>query len=135
MSESCRRTIPSRSTKGDRRYKPCPNPPLPGRAICAMHDKWRLAAYRKRRENIRERVPIHRPPTARQLEILAYIASCRIPPSLRDLVDRFELGSTNAAFEHIGALVRKGLLEHDRMIARGIWVTDKGREVLNENRG
>jgi SOS-response transcriptional repressor LexA len=56
-----------------------------------------------------------RPPTPRQLEILAFmerfLADNRVPPSFREIGDAFGISSPNAIAGFLKSLVRKGLLK------------------------
>lgn len=62
--------------------------------------------------------------TDRQQEIYEYIVHSLLElnrsPSLRDICGRFGMASTRAASDHVNALVRKGYLEKEADIARGI---------------
>lgn len=67
-----------------------------------------------------------KPLTAKQAEVLRYIAESiaarGIPPTLADISARLHLASTNAAREHVTALVRKGYLARDAGKARALRV-------------
>jgi SOS-response transcriptional repressor LexA len=52
------------------------------------------------------------------------------PPTIRELVDAFELSSTNGAAEMIDRLKSKGLVTAEPRIARSIALTDLGQAVL-----
>ena len=60
--------------------------------------------------------------TRRQRQILEYIAgqqrSTGQTPSLREIARHFGFASMNAAKDHVGALIRKGMLKHLRGKAR-----------------
>lgn len=75
------------------------------------------------------------PPTARQLEVLAEIDDLtrrhRWAPTVRELMERLGIGSTNAMRDHINALVRKGLLDRGTAQARALAITDLGRRYLD----
>lgn len=77
-------------------------------------------------------------PTRRQLEILRFIAgnlaSIGRPPTYREICGRFHLASTNAANDHVRALLRKGLLTKSRMKARGFVLTEAGLTVIGHAR-
>lgn len=52
-------------------------------------------------------------PTQRQLEVLEFIQSQAIPPTLREIADHFGIASKNGVACHIVALKRKGLLTYE----------------------
>ena len=62
--------------------------------------------------------------TPRQAEILEvlreHIASHGRPPSRTELASALGIASTNAVFKHLAALARKGAIELDERLARGI---------------
>lgn len=66
------------------------------------------------------------PLTPRQQSVLkfitSYIRDAGYPPSIREIVERFDYATTNAAVCHLDALVRKGYLERDPNTARGMRV-------------
>jgi repressor LexA len=70
------------------------------------------------------------PLTARQAEILEairdHIAEHGRPPSRTELARTLGVASTNAVFKHLAALERKGALELDAGLARGIRVKEEG---------
>jgi len=70
------------------------------------------------------------PLTPRQAEILqairAHIADHGRPPSRPELARAMGIASTNAVFKHLAALERKGAIEVDAGLARGIRVKDEG---------
>lgn len=76
-----------------------------------------------------------KPPTARQLAIVAFWAhqtdESGYPPTLREVCSEFGFSSTNAASDHVNCCARKGLLRRtaDRR-GRGIIVTDLGRSLV-----
>lgn len=65
-----------------------------------------------------------RGPTPAQAGVLAFIGDFILargyPPSLADITAHFGWSSPNAAKEHVHRLVKKGLLAHDRGVARGL---------------
>jgi SOS-response transcriptional repressor LexA len=69
---------------------------------------------------IRPRGPL--PPTQRQLELHAYMLTFQLahgmPPTVRELANAFGIKSTNAASDHLRALVKKGLVRHRPNVAR-----------------
>lgn len=68
--------------------------------------------------------------TARQAEILEairrHIAHHRRPPSQPELARALGLASTNGIFKHLAALEKKGAIERDAGLARGIRIKDDG---------
>lgn len=71
-------------------------------------------------------------PTFRQIEILQWIstfaASSGFPPTLREMMDRFGIASTNGAADHVRALERRGLITRQKRSARSIVVTAAGKK-------
>lgn len=68
--------------------------------------------------------------TQRQREYLAFIAeriSGGLPPTNAEMRARFEVSSSNTIADHLKALERKGLIERDRLKARAIWLTPRGK--------
>ena len=76
------------------------------------------------------------PPTARALEVLAWIDAYCVrhgySPTVRDICTAFKWSSTSAATGHIGRLVTRDLVEYQRYMSRTIRLTDHGRQVLAE---
>ena len=68
--------------------------------------------------------------TARQAQILEairrHIAHHRRPPSQPELAQALGLASTNGIFKHLAALEKKGAIERDPGLARGIRLKDDG---------
>ena len=68
--------------------------------------------------------------TTRQLEILeairSHLAEHRRPPSRPELAKSLGLASTNAVFKLLSALERKGAIEIEPGLARGIRLKDEG---------
>lgn len=62
--------------------------------------------------------------TKRQREVLDFIKlsknSSGRPPTLREICIAFGMSSTNAAYDHLVALERKGYITRDSMVSRGI---------------
>lgn len=58
--------------------------------------------------------------TDRQSEILQYIQSCRIPPTVREIGAAFDIQSPNGVMCHLKALEKKGYITRDRRLSRGI---------------
>lgn len=77
-------------------------------------------------------------PTPRQLEVLRYIASSlrarAIPPTIREICERFGWASTIAAVDHLAALERKGLVTRIARVARGLMISEAGAEALRPSR-
>jgi repressor LexA len=75
-----------------------------------------------------------RPPTARQVEALRFIAAHAakhgFPPSIREVTDGLGLASTNGGSDHLRALKHKGLITVAPKISRGMVLTEKGRACL-----
>ena len=73
-------------------------------------------------------------PTARQslcLEVIQeYIAKYGYPPSVRDIMDAMDIASTEGVSTHLRALCRKGYIERDKGVSRGIRVIKQ--EELNQ---
>ncbi|HUI99455.1 MAG TPA: transcriptional repressor LexA [Usitatibacter sp.] len=74
------------------------------------------------------------PLTARQAEILeairGHIDAHGRPPSRTELARALGLASTNAVFKHLATLERKGAIELDAGLARGIRVKEEGGLAL-----
>lgn len=72
-----------------------------------------------------------KPLSRRQREILAFLVQfeCdhRYPPSIRDIVVGCGLTSTSVADYNLRALERTGHVQRSPHIARGLWLTEKGR--------
>lgn len=65
--------------------------------------------------------------TDRQEDILNYIKDCinnGMPPTVREIANRFDIRSTNGITCHLKALEKKGFIEHRQNIARGILLTE-----------
>lgn len=75
--------------------------------------------------NYRRSVPGD-PLTKRQSQILGFIVEMIVTegwaPTLREIRDRFTLGSTNAANDHLRALEKKGHIRRAAMKSRAIQV-------------
>lgn len=68
---------------------------------------------------------MHTPPlTNRQSEILRFIAKFTnekgFPPTLRGICKATGMASPHAAFSHVRALIKKGVLEHTPKISRSL---------------
>lgn len=72
--------------------------------------------------------------TARQREVLDHIVTFAVefghPPTRRELGDGLGIASTNGVNDHLMALKRKGYIDTDRLISRGIIVTEKARREI-----
>ena len=66
--------------------------------------------------------------TDRQLEVLTFLKEYRVqegyPPTRRDITDKFQFRSPNAAEEHLRALARKGYIKLIPNTSRGIIMGD-----------
>ena len=66
--------------------------------------------------------------TDRQRQVYDFICRCirgkRRPPSLQEICDNIGARSKNGAIVHLDALEKKGYIEREPLIARGIKVTD-----------
>ena len=71
----------------------------------------------------------------RQRDVLAAIDNIRriagFPPSIRELCLALGVSSTNAVADHLKALEKKGAIQRDRMKARSLRLTRRGRKQLN----
>lgn len=74
--------------------------------------------------------------TYRQVDVFRFISVYRLlngyAPSVREIARDQGIASTNGVYGHLDALERKGLLERDRGIARGIRITPLGHQLLDE---
>ena len=74
------------------------------------------------------------PPTARQLEVLRAIADHHrrkgFPISIRELGTELNIRSTNSVSDHLKALIRKGLVQRERMRSRSLTITNAGRREI-----
>lgn len=82
------------------------------------------------------RTTTHEPLTKRQRAILEFIRSqIRAEgraPTIRELGSKFGISSTNGVRDHINALIRKGYLQKDNMLSRGIRLVER---ISSEVRG
>ena len=60
--------------------------------------------------------------TSRQEQILNFIRTRRLPPTVREICAEFGFKSPNGAMCHLQALARKGYIARDPMRARAIHV-------------
>lgn len=78
------------------------------------------------------------PMTARQQEILAYIADCidslGYPPSIQEIGRHFGIASTNGVHAHLKTLEKKGIIERSPK-ARSIRLTEKASFLLRRSLG
>ena len=69
-----------------------------------------------------------KPLTDRQKEIYDYIRSCtekeKMPPTVREIGDKFGISSTNGVRSILSALIKKGYIRRAARLSRGI-------EILN----
>lgn len=71
------------------------------------------------------------PPTARQLDVLRFIAAQRLPPTVREIGDELGIASPNGVQDLLRALMRKGLLEdRARRRTRALLLTPAGELAL-----
>lgn len=75
-----------------------------------------------------------REPTDRQREVLAFLADYVRErggaPSMREIGSAFGITSTNGVNDHLIALERKGLIDRDPLVSRGLRVTASGFVAL-----
>lgn len=75
-------------------------------------------------------------PTERQLEVLwciaRFIQAHGYGPSMRDLSEALGGISTNAVWNHLAVLERRGFLTRARCVARCMRITKEGREALGK---
>jgi repressor LexA len=68
--------------------------------------------------------------TERQREILTWIKQEieieRVPPTVREIADRFQMSSPNGAMSHLRALERKGYLTWRKKCARALRLVEAG---------
>jgi len=57
------------------------------------------------------------------------------PPAFREIEGAIGVNTTSAVAYHVRILVRKGYLRRDRNVARGLSLTDKARDLLEEKIG
>jgi repressor LexA len=78
----------------------------------------------------------NRPLTERQREVLGAInysiAKRGYPPTIRELADGLGVTSTNGVSELLDALERKGVIQRDIGVARGIRVIAKAEVAATE---
>lgn len=71
------------------------------------------------------------PLTPRQAEILAFIRSCSVdrgyPPTIREIGERFGIGSPNGVVSHLKALATKGYIARGANVSRGIRLVGDAR--------
>lgn len=76
---------------------------------------------------------IGRPLTARQRAVLdfirAHIASVGYPPSFLEIGKATGISSKNGVNDHLLALEKKGFIERDRGVSRGMRLTPKARAL------
>jgi repressor LexA len=68
------------------------------------------------------------PLTRKQQQVWNFIAQSQqrlgIAPSIREIQDHFDLGSTRSAFDYVQVLVQKGYLKREPRTARGLRIID-----------
>lgn len=73
-------------------------------------------------------------PTDVQLKVLklifASVEKRGFPPTIRELCDDMDISSTNGMSEHLKALKKKGLIDREERVARGVRLTQRGRDLL-----
>ncbi len=71
--------------------------------------------------------------TARQEEILDYIKKYskenRMPPTVREIGNHFEISSTNGVRSILAALIKKGYINRSPRLSRGIEILDNGNKA------
>jgi repressor LexA len=74
-------------------------------------------------------------PTARQIEILTFIARFQringFVPTRREVGTRFGIASTNGVQDHMHALLRKGLVHKWTKKARTLLLTAEGQRLVD----
>ena len=67
--------------------------------------------------------------TVRQQEIFEYIRDCtqssKMPPTVREIGDRFNISSTNGVRSILAALIKKGYIKRSPRLSRGIEILDE----------
>ena len=67
--------------------------------------------------------------TVRQQEIFEYIRECtqssKMPPTVREIGDRFNISSTNGVRSILAALIKKGYIKRSPRLSRGIEILDE----------
>lgn len=67
--------------------------------------------------------------TERQQEIFEYIRECtqssKMPPTVREIGDRFNISSTNGVRSILAALIKKGYIKRSPRLSRGIEILDE----------
>lgn len=75
-------------------------------------------------------------PTDRQAEVLLTIARLTevagYPPTVRELCEELGIDSTNGISDHVRRLITKGLLQRVPQIARGLILTQAGKDWKNK---
>jgi len=68
--------------------------------------------------------------TKRQSEVLgflvSYVRTNQRPPSIREIGEKFGIMSPNGVVWHLKALEKKGYIERDEKVARGIRIVQQG---------
>jgi repressor LexA len=58
-----------------------------------------------------------------------FLAERGYPPAVKDIMEAFSIGSTNAIIDRLKALEKRGLIVRQPKIARGLALTPRGREI------
>ena len=76
-----------------------------------------------------------KPLTDRQKEIYDYIRSCtekeKMPPTVREIGDKFGISSTNGVRSILSALIKKGYIRRAARLSRGIEILNASTQVQN----
>jgi SOS-response transcriptional repressor LexA len=75
-----------------------------------------------------------RGPTDRQIDVLRFIASVDVPPSVREIAAAIGVTGTNGVAQHLVFLEKKGLIQRGQVRSRHIVVTDAGYKILGFRR-
>ena len=74
--------------------------------------------------------------TERQQEIFDYIRSCtergKMPPTVREIGDKFGISSTNGVRSILAALIKKGYIRRAPRLSRGIEILEESENSLQE---
>lgn len=74
--------------------------------------------------------------TSRQDEVYQFIRErtqeSRLPPTVREIGERFQITSTNGVRSILAALIKKGYIKRSPRLSRGIEILDEG-EAIQEN--
>lgn len=76
---------------------------------------------------------VHPPLTTRQQEIYDFISdriAKGLPPTVREIGNRFKIKSPNGVMCHLKALERKGLINRDSQLSRAITLVHDPNEIV-----